>query len=290
MSKGSSKAPQAPDPNVVAGAQTQQNKDAALYNAMLNRVNTYSPLGSQEFTQTGTDPTTGAPITRQDIKLDPQTEQLLRQQQGNNLQMGSIASGMMGRLPQQPFSFSGLPGMSTDFDALRDKQSKSLYDRNAAFLDPQFKQSEDALRSRMANQGIVEGSEAATNAMGDFNRGKEFSYGQARDSAIAGGGAEADRQFGMEAQRRSMMANEMMMERNQPYQELSAINGMTSPAELPQFQGMSTVGTSPADITSPYMAQYQGLIDAYNAKQGGKNNMLGGLFSLGSAALMGAGK
>src|SRR5690348_7494272 len=74
------KAPAAPDPKVVAEAQTGQNRDTAGYNAALNRVNTYGPAGSQEYTNTGTDPVTGAPIYRQDIKLDPMLEQAYRGQ------------------------------------------------------------------------------------------------------------------------------------------------------------------------------------------------------------------
>lgn len=284
MKRGGS-APQPPNPTVVAGNQAQQNREAALFNAGLNRVNTYSPLGSQEFSTSGIDPVTGAPSYRQDIKLDPQTEQLFRQQQGQNLRLGEAAGQATSRLPSQPFSLSGLPEMSGDFDELRKTQSDALYNRNTAYLDPQFKQGEDALRSRLANQGIVEGSEAYTNAMGDFNRSKEFSYGQARDSAVAGGGAEADRRFGMESTRRNQALAERLTERGLPFQELAAINSVTSPAELPQFQGMSQVGTNPADIQSAMQNHYLGNLDLWNARQQGRNNMMGGLFSLGSAAI-----
>jgi hypothetical protein len=279
------KAPAPPDPKVVAQAQTEQNRDAALYNAALNRVNTYGPMGSQEFSQTGIDPKTGAPIYRQDIKLDPKTEALFRQQQGYSSQLGDIASGMAGRLPTSPFSFSGLPARS-DLGAIRDKAQGAIYSRNTAFLDPQFKQGEDALRSRLANQGIVEGSEAYTNAIGDFNRGKEFSYGQARDAAIAGGGAESDRAFGQDERLRQNMMAEQLTERNQPYQEFGMINGMISPADLPQFQGMAQVGTQPADIAGAIGQQYQGQLDAYNAKMNTRNAMLGGLFGLGGSAIL----
>lgn len=285
MKKGGSKAPAAPDPNVVANAQTQQNRNAALDSATLNRVDTYTPFGSQEYSQTGTDPRTGLPTYRQDIKLDPMVESLLRQQQGIQGRVGTATDAALSRLPSSPFSLSGLPGMSANYDDLRKTQTDALYGQQTAYLDPQFKQGEDALRSRLANQGIVEGSEAYTNAVGDFNRGKEFSYGQARNQAITGGGAEADRAYGQESDRRRMALSEMLTERGQPYSELAMLQGMQSPVDMPQFQGMSPVGVNAADIQGAYGQQYQGQIDAYNAKQQGKNNLLSGLFGLGSAAI-----
>jgi hypothetical protein len=270
MSKGS-KPPQAPDPRVVAGAQTQQNRDSAGYNAALNRIDTYSPAGSQEYTNTGIDPTTGAPMYRQDIKLDPQLEQLYRGQLGQNQQLQGAEGNLVSQIGNmQPFSLSGLPNLPTNYDDLRKSQGDALYNQQAAFLDPQFKQGEDALRSRMANQGIVEGTEAYTNAMGDFNRGKEFSYGQARDKAITGAGQEADRAFGMQSQARNQMMSELLTQRGVPMQELAGLRSMTG-VNLPQFGETVQVGSAPADITSAMNNQYQGQVDAYNAKQQSKN-------------------
>jgi hypothetical protein len=284
MKKGGGSAPQAPNPMAVAESQTQQNRDAALFNAALNRTNTYSPMGSQEFTQTGVDPQTGAPITRQDIKLDPQTEALYRQQMGLSQQFGEMAGGMASRLPTSPFSFSGLPGRS-DLNGIRGNAQDALYARNTKYLDPQFERGEDKLRTRLANQGVVEGSEAYKNAYDDFSRSKDMAYSGARNDAVIGSGAEADRAFSMDEQLRRNMMSEMLTERQMPYDELGRVTGMMSPAELPQFQGPSQYGASPADISGAMMAKYQGDIDAYNARTGSKNNLMGGLFSLGSAYL-----
>lgn len=256
----------------MAQAQTQQNQQSAGYNAALNRTNTYGPAGSQEYTNTGIDPATGAPMYRQDIKLDPQLEGIYRGQLGQQGQLTDAANPYINQIQgMQPFSLSGLPNMSTNFDDLRKSQGDALYKQQTAFLDPQFKQSEDALRSRMANQGIVEGSEAANNAMGDFNRGKEFSYGQARDKAITGAGQEADRAFGMQSQARNQMLSEMLTQRGLPFQELSQLQGLAGKVNLPQFEGMSQVGAAPADITSAMNNQYQGQVDTYNAKKQSQN-------------------
>ena len=56
---------------------------------------TYGPAGSQEYSVTGTDPATGAPIYRQDIKLDPQLEQSYRGQLGQNAQLNQGAGNSL---------------------------------------------------------------------------------------------------------------------------------------------------------------------------------------------------
>lgn len=78
--------------------------------------------------------------------------------------------------PQMSVSRSGLPALPTDLDKFRNEAEGALYDRNTAYLDQQYGRDEEGLRTRLANQGITEGSEAYSNAVDDFNRGKEMSY------------------------------------------------------------------------------------------------------------------
>lgn len=370
----SSSPPPAPDPYQVAGAQTQQNQNAANYNAAINRVNTYTPMGSQEYSVTGTDPRTGAPIYRQDINLTPDAQALYDQQIQQNRQLGNIAGGMMDNIPygtqvdtsglpqlqgsvnpggpslqsgyqqydpQMNIDSSGLPKIpgQDDLGAFRNEAEKALYDRNTHYLDNDFSRREDSMRTRLANQGIVEGSEAYRNAVDDFERGRESAYGQARNSAVAGGGAEAERMYNMGANTRGQLygealaggqfannaagmataqnaqgaafsnqarnqalaealaggqfqnqargqgMSELFSLRNQPMNEFNALRS-ASQVDMPQFQGMANVGTNPADITGAFQNQYNGQIDAYNANQSGRNNLLSGLFGLGSSAIL----
>ncbi len=285
MSKSKSQAPAPPDPNVVARAQSQQNQQAALYNAGLNRFNTYTPFGSQEFSTSGIDPTTGAPIYEQNIKLDPQLEQQYRQQMQQNSLLGNAGGNLVNQINgMSPFSLSGLPGRQ-DLGDIRQQSQDALYARNTEYLDPQFQRGEDSLRTRLANQGIVEGSEAYRNAVSDFDRGKETAYRQARNESIIGGGAETDRAFSMDEQLRNNALSEYMLGRQQPYSELGQIRGLTG-IESPQFAAPSQVGIGAPDIQSLYNQQYQGQLDSYNSKQQGKNNLMSGLFSLGSSAIL----
>lgn len=112
--------------------------------------------------------------------------------------------------PQMGLDTSGLPALPSDLNAFRDEAETALYDRNTAYLDRDFERREESLRSRLANQGIVEGSEAYRNAIDDFERGRETAYRQARNEAIAGGGAEASRMFDIGSRSRGQLYGEAL--------------------------------------------------------------------------------
>jgi hypothetical protein len=95
-----------------------------------------------------------------------------------------------------------------DLEGSRQKVSDALYQRQTAYLDPQYAQADQAMRTRLANQGITEGSEAWKNAIDEYDRGKAFSYGQARDSSIAGGLSEMQGLSGIASQNRGQLYNE----------------------------------------------------------------------------------
>lgn len=345
------KAPPPPDPYATAQAQSQANRESAEYNAALNRVNTYTPFGNQTYNITGTDPRTGAPIYEQRIDLSPDQQRLLDQEMSGQFQLGQTAQGMLGRVgdaygrpmdtsglpqlqagyqftgPQMQLNTSGLPSLpgADDLAGFRQQSQDAIYDRNTAYLDPQFERGEESLRTRLANQGIVEGSEAYRNAVDDFNRGKETAYRQARNEAIAGGGAEAERMFGigsaargqlygealgsgtfanqaagqasdMEARRMAMVnqaraqgLQEQTALRNQPLNEYNALMS-GSQVSMPNFQGMYTAQANPGDVQGNVWNAHGANMDAYNARMQSRNALLQGLFSLGGglgAAAMG---
>ena len=217
------KAPTPPDPNVVSAAQTKSNKDTAEYNAALNRYDVYTPLGSSVYSQTGTD-ASGAPLYRQDVTLTPLAQEQFDRELAQNNRMNELAGALMGQvegstgqpldtssLPDWSYGVTGnLPALKTSADGAaaamgvnsaglpqlygaedllgaRQQAQDSLYKRQSAFLDPQWQQRESDLTTMLANQGVVEGSEAWQRARDQFNREREFAYGQARDAAITGG-------------------------------------------------------------------------------------------------------
>lgn len=290
--KKGKKIPKAPDPNVVSQAQTQSNQETAAYNAALNRTNTYTPAGSSEFTVTGTDPS-GAPIYRQDVKLAPDAQALYEQQMSQSRELGNTAQNMLGRVDQSlstPLDTSKAPKLfgADDLLGARRQTQDALYNRQAAYLDPQWQQREEQFRTRMANQGITEGNEAWQNAKFDEDRARSFDYGRARESAIAGALPEMAFLSDTARGNRGMTLDEMYRERAQPLNEFNALRS-SSQVDMPQFEGAANVSSANTDVSGNMWNAYQANLDRYNAQQAGANNVMGGLFGLGSAALTGAG-
>lgn len=242
--KKDSKAPPAPDPNVVSGAQTKSNQDTAAYQNALEHGNVTTPYGNQTFTGR-VDPTTGATVYDQSISVAPEVQQLLDQLRQQDLSLGSTSQKMLGSVDAaygQPLDTNGLPSRvgsvhggpiqselntqgpdlvgsldtnglpklygADDLEGARQQVSDALYKRQTAFLDPQYQQRQQALDSKLANQGITLGSEAYKNAMDDENRAREFSYGQARDSSITGGLGELQGLTGIAQGNRAQMLGE----------------------------------------------------------------------------------
>ena len=289
--KKGGKAPKTPDPAVVSAAQTQSNQDTAAYNAALNRVSTYTPQGSSVFSQTGTD-SSGAPIYRQDVTLTPDAQALYDQQQSQSRQLGNTAQGMMNSIDSSlanPIDTSAAPKLfgADDLLGARQQTQDALYNRQAAYLDPQWQQREQAFRSQAANQGIVEGSEAWRNALDDQNRARSFDYAQARNDAIAGALPEMAFLSDTAGKNRAMTLDEMYRARAQPLNEFNALRS-SSQVDMPQFAGANVSNMANTDVSGNMWNAYQGQLDAYNARQAGSNNLMSGMFGLGSAAITAA--
>ena len=89
----------------------------------------------------------------------------------------------------------------------RNQVINSLYRQQTSRLDPQWKQQEEATRTQLANQGLVPGGEAYTNAMRDQSFAKNDAYNSALNSAIGNATAQQQAQFGM-AQGAGQFANQ----------------------------------------------------------------------------------
>lgn len=92
-----------------------------------------------------------------------------------------------------------MPNMPTTFDpsnaqlfpggiaSTMQQAQDSAYKQATGYLDPQFAEQENSLKSQLANQGIMEGSEAYNKSMDDFSRQKQFAYSQAENGAYGQG-------------------------------------------------------------------------------------------------------
>lgn len=235
MSKSPSPPP-APDYAGAATATAQGNLEAARLASKANRPNEYTPLGNRIWTSG----LYGDPDRWESrIELTPLGRQRFDQEQRIEGRLGNLAeSGLdyvRGTL-ERPFTTQGLPALSgnvqpgqlddaldtaslpdrqtsldysalprlpgvEDFSADRDRIVQALIARQQPFADA----NRNRIENQLANQGIVRGSEAYTNAMNDLARQEN----DARLAATIAGGQEQSRLFGLGLSARQQGQNEV---------------------------------------------------------------------------------
>ena len=210
------KPPDAPDYGAAAQATANGDLAATRAAAAANRVNQYTPYGTQTWAHTGTDPDNGWSVTQ---TLSPQERAKL--DKSNNLQNGMLdaaGTGMWylqkavangGAIDQSKLQgirdFQSPEQLNTDplagtraFGAqnqvgLRDLQAspiasgQTVQDAVMSRLTPQIITDRESLRTRLANQGLSEGTEAYNNAMRLQGQQENDLYAQAALQGINAG-------------------------------------------------------------------------------------------------------
>ena len=310
-------APEAPDYAAAAQQTAQGNLEAARVATKANRVNQYTPYGNLIYTQGGGAPTFdqagydramqayktgggagasagsgwdriagmfGAPQgggggvapnaadfwrTQGDpdrwssqIELSPTGQQLLDYSNTAQLGLGKQTGQALERVDQtlsKPFDYGSVGALSDE-----------AYRQNTARLDPEWAQREGQFNQQMANQGITAGGEAYNNASRNFGQQRNDAYSQARRDAFA------------------LMPQTFQLSnalRSQPLNELNALrtgSQVTNPTFTPVPQQQTTPG---ANMLGAAQAQYGADQANYQSQLAGNNAFMGGLFSLGGAAL-----
>lgn len=212
--------PSIPDYNGLIGTQALFNQNLARDQSRLNNPDQTNPYGSRT-TSYHPDGTSSINTT-----LNPE---LQRNFQAANLLNGQSISASSNLL-NNPLNFNNAPTVpgfnpssappiptfdtsgvapiqrfnNSNITALPDASESNLnttrdavYNQNTGYLDPQFKQSQSDLDVKLANQGVVPGSEAYSREQNNLSLQKQRAYGDARNSAIQAGGAEQSRLFGL---------------------------------------------------------------------------------------------
>lgn len=264
----SSQAPVAPDPTATAAAQTASNNATAGYQQSLNMIDQTTPLGSLTYTNTGTDPVTGAPKYSQNVSLSPtgQKEFDLQQQTGDALDNLALSgTGQVQSAMSQPQSYAGLPSVTTidpsklptlstidpsklsalpsydtaglDAAAPTANQAdytqaqQALMNQFTMSLDPQWQQQQKQVQDQLTQQGISEGSDAWNTALNNFQLQKTQAYQTANNNAVTGASNIEAQQYGLA---------------NESYQDLVA-NALTGANVQQQAYG-DTLGTQEAQV------------------------------------------
>lgn len=288
--KGGGSAPPAPDPAATAQAQAQANKEAVLESAKVNQINEVSPYGN--LTYTGE---IGSPERTRTLTLDPAQQQQLEGQRslanaltsfGNNTLVPQVQSAF-----NAPLDFSGAYGSNTLFGAGADANlnagaqavERATFDRGLNLLQPEFDRQEDRLLSRLANQGIPQGTEAFGDAYQQFTSPRDQALENLALSAVGAGRNEQSRMINAGQALRQQDINEMLTQRSQPINELAALLQGAPAINNPQFGNPAQYQVAPGDIQGAIQNQYMGQMSAYNQGQANRSANLGGLFSLGGA-------
>lgn len=222
--------PHAPDPQATAAAQTQSNKDTAISNANLNRVDQYSPLGSSTYKVVGTNPD-GTPHYEQTTALSAPMQGIFDSQLANQQHGQDISTNLLNNVAAQyskPVDTSHVNALSTSAgpaatantgnfvtsagngggDIQRSLGIDSVphfikgaqdaaYANQMAYLNPQFKNQNSDLNSQLAAQGITQGSAAWDRAQSELSRNQTFAQQQAQNSAFNQGLAGGNTAFGI---------------------------------------------------------------------------------------------
>jgi hypothetical protein len=301
-------------------------------NLAANRVNQSNPYGSLSYQQTGTDQY-GNPTWSQTQTVNPQLQAAIQNnlsQLGQNFQAPSFQGQDMAamnyfgsKLNQQQFDPNSLQKWQLDTSKLG-ADSLPSYGINPgqsyeqaimSRLQPQIQRETNDLEAKLANQGIMEGSEAYNRAI----QSQQQNINDRLTSAVVGGmqtGLQANQQqfgqnFGIaNAQlganqynnQQAMGANQLAYQQQLANQDLGmraqnqGFNQALSQAMLPYQQGAALMGlASPNFASIPMVAgtDYMGATgltnqanqanaNAYNAQN---NAMMSGLFNLAGAGI-----
>lgn len=284
-----------PDPAKTAAAQGAANVDAAVASALLNNINTTGPGGSTTFDQTGTQTIETANGPREIPKFSQTTTLGETQQETFDLQqqlakmLAGTANQQASFLPTDKFSLDGIPNApgANDFVAERDAVTNAVFNRRKALLDPQFEDQSKALDQQLSDRGIPITGEDATRQLDRFDQSRNLAFQDAADSAVAAGGAEQNRLFNLSNTARNQAISDVLLERNQPINELAAALQGSPAISGPQAPGFQGAGINPADVMGAQaMALQQSNFNAQNRGPDRFGQALGLAGSLGGAALL----
>lgn len=262
-------APPAPDPVATANAQANSNQSTATTQQLLNMTNQVGPDGSLTYNQTGNNSFTDAngksisvPQFTATTSLNPVSQGIYntnKQTEGNIANIGRDQSARIGDLLGTPLKLGN------------EATEARLMDLGTRRLNPQFAMDAEGLRTRLANSGIKEGSAAYDAAQHNL----DYSHNDAINSLLLSGRAQAN--------------NEIMSERNQPINEITALMS-GSQVSNPTFGNTPQAQVGGVDVAGITQSAYNNQVQQQQMKMQNNQALMGGLFSLGGAAIGAGGR
>jgi hypothetical protein len=288
-------APAPPDYRGAAQETAQSNLDMARVATAANRVNQVTPYGNLNYAETGQDKY-GNPTWTATTSLSDVGQQLLNNQNATSLGLGSAINAQLGNVQNvmgQGFN-PNIPQTQTSLDNQGgmqgwDKANALLMQR----LQPQMEIQQKTLDAKLANQGVVAGTEAYNRAKMGLGMQQNDLLNQSQLTGLQAGQTLFNQglqgaQFGNQAQQQAY--NQALTNYNLPLNTLSALRTgaqVQNPSFVNAPQQATTAG---ADILGAANAGYNAQMGGFNAAQAAQSNMNSGLMglggTLGAAAIM----
>ena len=323
MGKSAPTPPPAPDPTVVAGAQTASNQATAQYQSELNNGNSYSPYGSVTNTYNPS-----ANQWTQNTTLSPAEQSIFNQgTQAQGTALG-IANNQLGNVAQALDSPLNTPQLASSFNqgqAVQGQVGPSNFNQAVGqtvganfaggygLLAPQLAQQSEGNTAQLAAQGLNPNDAAYQNSQQLLGNQQAQELAQLATGAVNSGNAEQQALFG-EQLGQGTFANTAAAQQyaqnqgaasfgntaaqqgfqNQAYAQQTPINEFdalmsSGQVQAPQAASLSQTGVSPTDVLGAYGLQQQALQSNYKAQLQNYQSGLGGLFNLGSSIIGGIG-
>lgn len=258
---GKSRPPPPPDYRAAAQETAAGNLESARLATRANRVDQFTPYGSLTYTDLGND------RWRQDMNLTPQAQQALNQQLDLNQKYGEVANIGFDR------ARSIFENPELDVGALPQRGinvGQTAQEAILSRLNPQLSQQEEALRTRLANQGITLGSDA-------YNREMMAQGQRANDLTMQA----ALQGINLDQANRSAALQEQAYLQDRPLNLINALR-TGNQVQAPQFQQFAQQATTAGpDLLNAANAQYGAAVDATNARNAQSSGMMSGLLGLG---------
>lgn len=223
----------------------------------------------------------GLPQYTSTIQLSPAQQQILDNQQNLQTQAQGIAGTALNQAQSNishPYDLSGITPVagSDDINGYSDKITQALMSR----LQPQLDRDQEQLDTKLANQGITQGSDAYNNAINLQNQAKNDAYNQAQLSAISAG---------QTFQNESLAAHQQGVSdyNTQYYAPLNTYNELANGVQVqnPTFSAPTQGNAASPNLEGDVNSAYQAALNSYNAQVAGSNSSASGLFGLGGSFL-----
>lgn len=320
---GKPSAPTPVDPTTVSQAQTASNEQTAQFNSQLNNYNTSSPYGTVNWSQNPSTSqwTQSTQLSPAEQAIFNQSTQA----QSGALGIANQAIPQISQALSQGNPYSGLPGLtygvqggqiqtSIPQTAMGDQAVKNAanaaYGTETQYLDPQWKQATEQEQSQLANQGLNPNSAAYQNAMQLFGNQENQAYQGALNAAVTAGNAEQNTLYGQQlqsgefantaqGQQFSQALNNAQLG-NATQQTAGQENAYAQQLPINEFDALMSSGQVALPQAGQYTPSQAGMTDVlgayglsaqqqqaqYQAQMQNYGSTLGGLFNLGSAAMM----